>query len=383
MNIVRGKLEGAVKLLIYGHEGIGKSTLASQFPDPLYIDTEGSTRHMDVARTETPSSWTMMMEQVKYICDNPSVCKTLVIDTMDWAEQLCSDHICATKKLSGIEDIGYGKGYVYLAEEFGHLLNQLEEVVRKGINVIVIAHAMMRKFEQPDEMGAYDRWELKMQKKDAALVKEWSDGIFFMSYKTMSVATDKKGKKFKPQGGQRVIYTSHHPCWDAKNRFGMPDELPMSYDAISPYLNLEIARPLTTTNSIPPDPVPAQQPPAPVQEQSNVLIQAPSPQSVAPPEVPRQANSDPAPTTATPSEAPVQMQAKQQDNTDSLRALYDLMRVNKVEVCEIQAAFAARKYYPEQTPLENLPDDFIKGVLIGAWPQVFAWIQANRPILPF
>ena len=90
----------------------------------------------------------------------------------------------------------------------------------RGVHVVLTAHAMMRKFEQPDEMGAYDRWELKLQKKTSALVKEWSDLLLFANYKTLSVATDEKGKKFKAQGGRRVIYTSHHPCWDAKNRLG-------------------------------------------------------------------------------------------------------------------------------------------------------------------
>jgi len=208
LKIFTGKTGGALKVVVYGPEGIGKSTLAAHFPRPVFIDTEGSTRHMDVARTEKPTSWTMLMEQVAYIRSNPGVCSSLIIDTADWAEQLCVDSICASKKLTGIEDMGYGKGYVYLAEEYGRLLNLLEEVVGGGVHVVLTAHAMMRKFEQPDEMGAYDRWELKLQKKTSALVKEWSDLLLFANYKTMSVAADDKGKKFKAQGGRRVMYTS-------------------------------------------------------------------------------------------------------------------------------------------------------------------------------
>ena len=166
LKIHTGKAGGALKVVVYGPEGIGKSTLAAHFPRPVFIDTEGLTRHMDVSRTDKPSSWTMLMEQVQYIRSDPGVCSTLVIDTADWAEQLCIASICADKKLSGIEDMGYGKGYVYLAEEFGRLLNLLEEIVGRGVHVVLTAHAMMRKFEQSDEMGAYDRWELKLQKKD-------------------------------------------------------------------------------------------------------------------------------------------------------------------------------------------------------------------------
>ena len=79
MEIIRGKIPGAKKVVVYGPEGIGKSTFASKFPDPLFIDTEGSTKDMDVSRTEAPSSWAMLLEQVKYIKEHQGLCKTLII----------------------------------------------------------------------------------------------------------------------------------------------------------------------------------------------------------------------------------------------------------------------------------------------------------------
>lgn len=375
LKIHTGKAGGALKVVVYGPEGIGKSTLAAHFPRPVFIDTEGSTRHMDVSRTDKPSSWTMLMEQVQYIRSDPGVCSTLVIDTADWAEQLCIASICADKKLSGIEDMGYGKGYVYLAEEFGRLLNLLEEIVGRGVHVVLTAHAMMRKFEQPDEMGAYDRWELKLQKKTSALVKEWSDLLLFANYKTLSVATDDKGKKFKAQGGRRVIYTSHHPCWDAKNRLGLPEELPLDFSALAQYISTGTV----SSTPVTPPPVPSAPPPPPASS------------STAPPSPPTAPPPTGAPTTAPaytapdPAPAPLpgpQEDAKPQDNTEALKALRDLMKANGVLDYEVQAAFAARGYFPEQTPLENLPADFIQGVLVGAWAQVYNWIKANDPI-PF
>lgn len=370
LKIHTGKAGGALKVVVYGPEGIGKSTLAAHFPCPVFIDTEGSTRHMDVSRTDKPSSWTMLMEQVQYIRSDPSVCSTLVIDTADWAEQLCIASICADKKLSGIEDMGYGKGYVYLAEEFGRMLNLLEEVVGRGVHVVLTAHAMMRKFEQPDEMGAYDRWELKLQKKTSALVKEWSDLLLFANYKTLSVATDDKGKKFKAQGGRRVIYTSHHPCWDAKNRLGLPEELPLDFSALAQYISTGTA----PSTPVSPPPAPSAPPPPPAQTAppapSTANTNAPPPSATVPP-APNQAPAQP------PQEMP-----KLQDNADALKALYDLMKAHGIFDHQVQAAIAARGYFPEQTPLENLPADFIQGVLIGAWKQVHSWIMTNDP-LPF
>ena len=95
MNITRGKIPSAQKVVIDGPEGIGKSTFASHFPNPVFIDTEGSTKHMDVARMDAPSSWTMLMEEVTAVKkEGAGVFKTLVLDTADWAEQMCAKHVC-------------------------------------------------------------------------------------------------------------------------------------------------------------------------------------------------------------------------------------------------------------------------------------------------
>ena len=183
MEIIRGVIPCAKKVVIYGPEGIGKSTFASKFPDPVFIDTEGSTNSMDVARLPKASSWQMLLDQVDYVRTHPTMCKTLVIDTIDWAESMCIRHICDKHRKSGIEDFGYGNGYVYVKEELGKFLNQLTEVVDAGVNVVLTAHAQIRKFEQPDELGAYDRWELKLGKKTASqtspLIKEWADMLLF------------------------------------------------------------------------------------------------------------------------------------------------------------------------------------------------------------
>lgn len=230
--ITTGKIQSAKKVVIYGPEGIGKSTLASRFPDAVFIDTEGSTKELDVSRYPAPKSWSNIME---YITDTIKElpCRSLVIDTADWAEQLCSKYVCEKLRVSGIEEVGYGKGYTYLAEEFAKLLSLCNKLADAGVNVIFTAHAQMRKFEQPDELGAYDRWEMKLSKKSAALLKEWADMVLFCNYKT-SVITDNNTKSKKATGGKRVMYATHHPCWDAKNRYGLPDKMEMDYANIEP-----------------------------------------------------------------------------------------------------------------------------------------------------
>ena len=152
--ITSGTIAAPVKTVLYGPEGIGKSTFAAQFPAPVFIDTEGSTKRMNVARLPAPTSWAMLLDEVAEVSRGNVPCGTLVIDTADWAERLCIDAVCARAKVKGIEDFGYGKGYTYAKEEFGKLLDALEEVLNTGHNVLVLAHAAITKFEQPDAAGS-------------------------------------------------------------------------------------------------------------------------------------------------------------------------------------------------------------------------------------
>lgn len=219
------------KVVLYGPEGIGKSTFAAKFPNPLFIDTEDSTTTMDVRRFQKPQTWTELLHMIDYVKTHQDVCSTLIIDTADWAERLCEQAICMAGHKASIEDFGYGKGYTMAAEEFGKLLDMLSDLMNSAkINIVLTAHSVIRKFERPDEMGAYDRYELKLGNKAgskcSALVKEWCDILLFANYK--EIVSEVNGKK-KAQGGRRVMYTNHHPCWDAKNRIGLDDELPFDF----------------------------------------------------------------------------------------------------------------------------------------------------------
>lgn len=240
--ITSGKVEKPQKVVVYGPEGIGKTTLAAQFPSPLFIDTEGGSGHLDVRRLPSPDSWQMLLDEVTWVRDYPEECGgTLVLDTADWAESLCTKMVCDKNDWKGIESPGYGKGYTYVKEEFGRLLNLLSECVERGLNVVLTAHAAIVKFEQPDEAGAYDRWEMKLYRKQTApMVKEWADAVLFANYKTIVIAeSGKDGKvtKARATGGKnRVLYCTHSATWDAKNRWGLPDEVPMEWAQIAPYV---------------------------------------------------------------------------------------------------------------------------------------------------
>lgn len=370
MKIIRGVQHSAKKTVIYGPEGIGKSTFASKFPDPVFIDTEGSTKGMDVARFEKPSSWQMLMEEAEYVRTHPGTCRTLVIDTVDWAEMLCVEHICDKNHKDSLESFGYGAGYVYVKEEFGRLLNKLSDVVDTGVNVVLTAHAQIRKFEQPDEMGAYDRWELKLGKKTTSqtspLVKEWADMLLFANYKTYPIATDAKGKKYKAQGGRRVMYTTHHPCWDAKNRYGLPEECEFDYSVIAPIIEHAPAKTAPAPQPAPPmgKPEPRKgQPEMPGGEQMTLPISQPG-------------------TSQAPKPMTDNAEVVTNDTLDKRipKKLRDLMLASGVGEWSLQGVVQARQpgVFPDDMQVKDYPQDFIDEWILPNWDKVVACAKEMR-----
>lgn len=372
MEVISGKVQKAKKVVSYGPEGIGKSSLAAQFPRPIFIDTEGSTTEMDVDRLPKPSSYEMIKQQVQWVKQQgPNRFGTLVIDTIDWGEMLITNSVCSEHGKAGVEDFGYGKGYVYVAEELGRFLNLLSDVVESGIHVVLTAHAQITKFEQPDEMGAYDRYQLKLGAKTgsrtAPLVKEWADIVLFINYKTFSVAVDKEGKKNKAQGGARTMYTTHHPAWDAKNRHGLPDELPLDYSYIAHIFNSSAQTPVA----------PDATPPASQQSIEDMAYDVTAGLREAILEDQKQQNAG---GQLTPSAGDF---TQQQPSVDIPRSLRDLMVQHQVTESDIQIVVSQKGYYPMDTPITNYDPTFIEGVLVGAWQQVYGMIQEARKNLPF
>ncbi|MCH5212245.1 MAG: ATP-binding protein [Oscillospiraceae bacterium] len=373
MRITTGIIRSAKKVVIYGPEGIGKSTFASFFPKALFIDAEGSTKTMDVSRLPKPTSWTMLFDEIRYILANPDVCTTLIIDTIDWAERLCIENVCAKHNKKGIEDFGYGNGYVYEQEEFGKLLNILDEVIECGINIVLTAHAQLRKFEQPDETGAYDRWELKLGKKTGSLisplVKEWADMVLFANYQTFAVAADDKGKKFKAQGGKRVMYTSHHPCWDAKNRDGLSEILPFEYAAIQHLIPKD--RVISGIHNTEPNDTPMVEVSTGKQsaDETHILVTEDIAKEISD-------NSSDGFIDLSGTETPFDNEPLYSPGLP--KALTDLMSANGVTEAEIKKVVALKGYYTEDTPIQNYDPGFMNGVLIGAWNQVKNMVMQQR-----
>lgn len=369
MNITRGPVKSAIKMLVYGTEGVGKTTFVANLPGCVFIDTEGSTRHMDVARFDDPQELGDVLDALNYVLGHPEDFGTIVIDTVDWLERLIFTNVCAEKKLQNIEDMGYGKGYVYAKQKMQQILELLQAIVDKGIHVALVCHSMIRKFELPDEMGSYDRYMLKLNEKNIApLVREWVDLMLFVNYKT-DLVTDSDGKTKKGRGGQkRVMYANHSACWDAKNRFGLPDEMPFDYGQIA-HLFGE-AKPVEEMHIEEKKPEPKPEPKAKPAETCTVEVAK---------KIPPAKNG---PITKMP--RPDSMQSEDPEKDKLLDKLWDLMlAAHLIDPSVIQAVCSDKGYYDLAVLIKDYDSDFIEGCLIEAWETVRGLAQTKMNDLPF
>jgi hypothetical protein len=243
--IKTGRVPRAQKAVIYAPEGFGKSTLASQFPEPLFLDVEDSTAQMEVARIgpdDLPDLAAFELALAEIVKAKP--CKTLVVDTVDWLEEMAlraAIKEAGNPKITGIEDFGYGKGYTILKERMTLLLNKLDRVLSAGIHVVLLAHSKVVKFEPPDGAGPFDRYELKLSKQVAPIIKEWADMLLFGNWRTQVKERDKheSGAQYKAVGGkERMMYCTRLAAWDAKNRHGMKDAEKWEIASIAAAFNL-------------------------------------------------------------------------------------------------------------------------------------------------
>ena len=247
--IRRGKIVRPQKVVLYGPEGVGKSTLAGQTPEPVFLDTEGGTHHLDVARFDAATSWDQINAAVAQLAKADHSFKTLVIDTADWLEKRLAEHLCRKLNKESIEDFGYGKGWVILSEEFARFLTALDALTDRGMHIVFLAHSTVKKFEAPDQAGSYDRFELKLSKQNAPLLKEWADVVLFGNFVT-KVAEKDNGKMRGIGGKERVLFANHSAAYDAKNRHGLPDKLPFSIEALASVFGT-VAEPATKSAPAP------------------------------------------------------------------------------------------------------------------------------------
>lgn len=230
--VTSGKVARPHLILIYGPDGVGKTTFAASAPKPVFLGTEQGTNFLDVARFPTPKNWTEVQAAVLELTTEAHEYKTLVIDSIDWLEPLLYEQICREHGAKSIELAagGYGKGYTEALERWGQfmkMINVLRET--RAMNVILIAHSETKTFNDAQLQITYERYQLKLHKNSSPKFKEWVDSVLFANYE---IYTKKEGSAVQAFGeGERKVWTEGRPGYDAKNRMGLPGCLPLSWEA--------------------------------------------------------------------------------------------------------------------------------------------------------
>lgn len=233
-SITTGKQIRPRRTMVYGVHGIGKSTFGAMAENPILIPTEDGLGDIEVAKFPVAKSVGDVLGAMSALRSNDHDFDTVVIDTLDWLERLVFVDVCLKRNVKTIEDIGYAKGYTFALAIWRDILDGLDALrEEKNMQVILIAHAGVTKFDNP-ETDPYSRYEPKLHKTSSALLQEWCDEVFCAMYKVLTKQTDEGFGKKRTVGigeGDRVLRTTDRPAHSAKNRMNLPPEIPLDYRA--------------------------------------------------------------------------------------------------------------------------------------------------------
>lgn len=240
-SIQKGASHMPPRILIYGVQGIGKTTLAADAPNPIFILTEDGLGILDAPHFPLCESYAEVMDALRVLATEEHDYKTLVLDSLDWMEPLVWKHTCDVNNWSSIEDAGYGKGYIEALTYWSEYLDAINYLRNeKGMTIIQTAHATAKRFNDPTT-EPYDRYQIKLQEKASGKMLEHSDIVLFANYRVTTVKEGKDKKNVRAVGaGERVMFTQERPAFIAKNRYSLPSEMPLDWKELIkhiPYFN--------------------------------------------------------------------------------------------------------------------------------------------------
>lgn len=252
-DIRKGRRSSPPRLLIYGTEGIGKSTLAAQAPKPIFIPTEDGLDQIDCHSFPVANEYGDVVQALTTLYADKHDYQTVVLDSLDWLERLVWDAVCKRFGSRHIEQVdkGFGRGYSHALTEWQEVIAGLNALrIDHGMAVIMLAHSKVEKFEDPESV-TYDRYAPRLHKTVCSFVTEWACAVLFAGRKVIT-KTEETGfgrersiaAGLGRDGGDRILKCIGSPSCIAKNRYGMPAELPLSWQAVEPYLlnpNQEVA----------------------------------------------------------------------------------------------------------------------------------------------
>lgn len=223
------------RILVYGGQGMGKTTFGSLAPKPIFIQTEDGLDAIDSDAFPLARSFQDVFKYLDKLCREEHSYETLVVDSLDWMEPLIWSELIRTRPqnergapVKSIEDYGYGKGYLMVLDIWDYYIKAINYLrSERNMTIIQIAHSQIRRFENP-ETDAYDRYEIKLHKGASAKIQEHADAVFFINDST-TIKKEEKGfggeRKRAVGSGDRYIHTTQKPAFVAKTRYDLPEEI--------------------------------------------------------------------------------------------------------------------------------------------------------------
>jgi len=244
------------RILLYGPEKAGKTTLASEFPNPVFLQIEDGTGNLEIDTFGKLSSWSEVSEALSVLMTEEHGFQTVVLDSVSalqpiiWAETGERGDDKGNKK-NRIEDFGYGKGYTYALAVWQELIDGLNILrIDRGMTIIMIAHAKIDRFDDPETVG-YSRYEIDLHEKARDLLKRDSDAILLLK-PDVTIKTEDAGfnkTRAIAAGGRNVwMHCDSRPAYVAGNRYSLPEKILYTrgagYSELAPFFpNSQMAEP--------------------------------------------------------------------------------------------------------------------------------------------
>jgi hypothetical protein len=242
LSTITGKGSGLPnRYVIHGVEGWGKTSFGAHFPKPIFVETKGETgletlidagQLMEIPHFPEVQTWAELLGAIDTLLEEKHEYKAFVLDTLNGAERLCHEHVCARDFEGNWTDrgfMGYMRGFEVSLADWRELLAKLDRLrIERRMTIILICHTKVSTFKNP-EGPDYDRYCPDCNAKTWSLTHKWADVVLFGNYEVVvsGGSTGEKAKKGKGIAQSRVLYTERHASYDAKNRLGLTPEIEM------------------------------------------------------------------------------------------------------------------------------------------------------------